>query len=296
MKIKNFVALALVFAVLFSFCACRKLDGNIEIEGGSDDIGDNSDVETTLSKEMQEFIDSITDPNNEDKYYVKNDAVLSISDEPIDDSKLVEVEVKTDEEGKPIHGESQTLFEKLEQSDRYTMRMTIKNETAEGESTTVDVTMMKDGDNSYIETKLPVSDGSVLPASILVKDGKCVIYMSSLRAYMNVPQETYEEMTNEMKLATTQESTAEYIKSYTYDINGTTYAVDEYLDDSQIVRYMFLNDEIKRIEISDEEGNKTIMEYTEMSDTVDQSKFTVPKGYMDMTALMNSSEFGGILG
>jgi hypothetical protein len=295
MKIKSIIAITLMFAVLFSLCACRKLDNSVEIDGEGETYSDSNsladtseDVSTTLSEEMQEFVNSITDPAKEDEYFEKNDAVLGIADEAIDTEDMTEVTVKTDSDGNPVHGDQKTFFNKLADAEQYTIKMTLKSISTDGESTTVNITMMKNGSDAYIETKLPVSNGSALPMTILLKDKKCTIYMTSLKAYMEVPQDTYTSIVDEMELATSQESTATYVESGEVDVNGTTYDVDVYEDDGSTIKYYYLNDEIKRVEAIDSDGNISIIEYTQITMTADASKFTAPTGYLNMTNIMNS--------
>ena len=295
MKIKSIIAITLMFAVLFGLCACRKLDNSVEVDGEGETYSDSNsmadasdDVSTTLSEEMQEFVNSITDPAKEDEYFEKNDAVLGIADEAIDTEDMAEVTVKTDSDGNPVHGDQKTFFSKLADAEQYTIKMTLKSISTDGESTTVNITMMKNGSDAYIETKLPVSNGSALPMTILLKDKKCTIYMTSLKAYMEVPQDTYTSIVDEMELATSQESTATYVESGEVDVNGTTYDVDVYEDDGSTIKYYYLNDEIKRVEAIDSDGNISIIEYTQITMTADTSKFTAPTGYLNMTNIMDS--------
>ncbi len=295
MKIKSIIAITLMFAVLFGLCACRKLDNSVEVDGEGETYSDSNsladtseDVSTTLSEEMQEFVNSITDPAKEDEYFEKNDAVLGIADEAIDTKDMTEVTVKTDSDGNPVHGDQKTFFSKLADAEQYTIKMTLKSISTDGESTTVNITMMKNGSDAYIETKLPVSNGSALPMTILLKDKKCTIYMTSLKAYMEVPQDTYTSIVDEMELATSQESTATYVESGEVDVNGTTYDVDVYEDDGSTIKYYYLNDEIKRVEAIDSDGNISIIEYTQITMTADTSKFTAPTGYLNMTNIMDS--------
>lgn len=319
MKIRSICAVLLIFAVLFSFCACRKSVTSGEVVTVTDEYGNtytsavgSSDTlltdengqpitseSTTLSPEAQSFIDSITDVNKQDEYFEKDDAKLEISNDPINIDKMETVDVKTDENGDPIHSEIQQnnqTITNIETADKYTIKMTIESKSADGESSTVQVTTMKRGQDIYVQTKLPTGNGLSLPISMVAVNGKCTIYMDSLRAYMDIPNDTYKSLTEEMEMGVQKDNDAEFVKSGNVTVNGKTYLVDVYKDGDTEIRYFYLNGDIKRVETEDTDGNVTIIEYTEISDKVDDSKFAARAGYMNMSALMDSEEFGGLFG
>ena len=291
MKLKNWAAIILVFALAFGFCSCRKLDNKIDVNGNSvnGDVngGESSDVSTTLSKEMQEFVDSMTDPAKESEYYQPNEAELSIADGVIDTEKMVDV--STDPDANPENRDVEYI-KKVTEGKKYTVKMTIKTIPTDGDTVSTNVTMMKNGDDSYIETQLPVAgSNTVLPMSIVKKDGKCTMYVTSMKAYMDIPDDTYETMLEEIQAASdASNNDAEFVESGKIDVNGTTYDVDIFTEDGTTIKKYYANDELKRIEAIDPDGNISIVEFTEISDEVDESKFVTPKGYFNMTDLMDS--------
>ena len=328
MKFRSTAAVILVFSVILSFCACRKLDTE-NFQPGSyviDDSGEKHEVETTvnekgdteyfyvdnsgeqvvvekkdiitttaayneisLTPEQESFIESFNDPKAMEEHLdYSPEAELVIADDIIDTEEMEEVENTS----QPLHPGRAEYISDLTAGDSYTLDVTLRTKS-EGNNSTMNMVTCKSGDKLYFSTKIPTDNGGSMPLNILKANGKCTVYLPSYMISIDVPAESLQEMQNEINFAQDQEETGlEYQDSYTITgEDGSTYDVDLYKSEDVTVKYYFLGDDLKRVESSDGNGNDMIIEYNVVTTSVDESKFITPVGYIDMTNVIDSDEF-----
>lgn len=345
MKVKGVLSLVLVFAVVFSFAACRKLESSGEYETVKDlyivdDLGETYAVETqvnedtgeteyyytdnlgnavTVSEEVvvsttklskvtttgangetesagkpspadaAEIIEALTDPAKQEEVYEMETVPMKISDEPIDTGDMKKDTPQLDSEGNPEHPAYMQAIDRVTGSDQYTIDITMK--LIDGsDNITINTVVMKSGNNTYVETSLPVENGR-LPIRILAKNGKTIIYFPTLRVYIEGDQDYLQELTSTINDVTNDKKEGEYQSSGTVEYGGTTYNVDIYKDDEgSTIKYYYLNDNLKRMEVLQKNGSSTIVEINSIRNTADKSKFIAPVGYINATDLMDNAE------
>ena len=336
---RNIIAILLVFALLVSFAACRKLETEYTIEtrpyvvdsnGVTQDVQsivnsdgeteyfyydnsgnkitvDSKDVEvetkkvavtapTTLSPEAQSLFDVFNDPEKFEEL-MEEDATepkLEMSDGIISDDQFNKIDTDIGSDGKPVRDKAREQYMKIVEGETFTMDMVMKTNT-NGEEMALPIVAVRDGDNLFLETAMPV-DGSkgAMRLQFLILNGKAYTVIPQMRAYMEVPKETIDQMGLGDIVAEETKDNSEYVESGEVKINGKTYICDVYKSEDSTIKYYFLNGELKRIETISGE-NTAIMEINNLSDKADKSKLVLPKGYLDLATIkeFNLSEIYG---
>ena len=336
---RNIIAILLVFALLVSFAACRKLETEYTIEtrpyvvdsnGVTQDVQsivnsdgeteyfyydnsgnkitvDSKDVEvetkkvavtapTTLSPEAQSLFDVFNDPEKFEEL-MEEDATepkLEMSDGIISDDQFNKIDTDIGSDGKPVRDKAREQYMKIVEGETFTMDMVMKTNT-NGEEMALPIVAVRDGDNLFLETAMPV-DGSkgAMRLQFLILNGKAYTVIPQMRAYMEVPKETIDQMGLGDIVAEETKDNSEYVESGEVKINGKTYICDVYKSEDSTIKYYFLNGELKRIETISGE-NTAIMEINSLSDKADKSKLVLPKGYLDLATIkeFNLSEIYG---
>lgn len=336
---RNIIAILLVFALLVSFAACRKLETEYTIEtrpyvvdsnGVTQDVQsivnsdgeteyfyydnsgnkitvDSKDVEvetkkvavtapTTLSPEAQSLFDVFNDPEKFEEL-MEEDATepkLEMSDGIISDDQFNKIDTDIGSDGKPVRDKAREQYMKIVEGETFTMDMVMKTNT-NGQEMSLPIVAVRDGNNLFLETAMPV-DGSkgAMRLQFLILDGKAYTVIPQMRAYMEVPKETIDQMGLGDIVAEEAKDNSEYVESGEVKINGKTYICDVYKSEDSTIKYYFLNGELKRIETISGE-NTAIMEINSLSDKADKSKLVLPKGYLDLATIkeFNLSEIYG---
>ena len=131
------------------------------------------------------------------------------------------------------------------------------------------------------------SSGS-MTVKFYIKDGKCRAYLPNIKAYFELPDESYKDMMEEVALgmqSTDQEGYQGTVKAL---LNGKSYDVDIYEQDGNTVYYYYTGATPKRIESTAKDGSSSILEYTQIAYSADNKYFTEPIGYFPMTDLMKA--------
>lgn len=353
---KSIVALVLVFSSLFSFAACRKIEGNGKFVIESkvyvvDSDGVTRDVETRVN-EKGETEYYYTDYNGEtvtvQKSSVKTETTrvavtnarvtttgpngeteppslppqleafenllngsedpeeameqladtkvetLDIAEDVVPDSAIKDVSVPVASDGRPTHNTSIKTYADILSGNTYTikmkMRATMPTEDGKTEEVTMPITVMRSGNKYYYEMSYPVSKLYSMTMAALIGDNAYYMIIPKMRAYMSVPMEQasgfLEDASGESLFDAEMFNNPDgtYVGSGVVTLNGKSYTVDTYENEGTTIRYFFENDQLKRIETIDGE-NTTIMELTSITATVDNSKFTLPQGYIDLAKI-----------
>ncbi|MBQ6266282.1 MAG: hypothetical protein IJK64_00760 [Clostridia bacterium] len=353
---KSIVALVLVFSSLFSFAACRKIegDGKFVIESKAyivDSDGVTRDVQTrvnengeteyyytdvngetvpvqknsvktattrvavtdpraattgpngeTASQALPEQLQSIenllngTEDPDEAMEQLADEKVetLDIAADVVPESAIKDVEVPVSSDGKPTHNASIKTYSDILSGNTFTLKMkmraTMPKDNGTTEEVTMPITVMRSGDKYYYEMAYPVNKLYSMTIAALVGDNAYYMIIPKMRAYMSVPKEQANEMLEDAsgdslfdsEMFNNPEGT--YVGSGVVTLNGKSYTVDTYENDGATIRYFFENDQLKRIETIDGD-NTTIMELTSLTTTVDNSKFVLPSGYIDLATI-----------
>lgn len=343
---RNIIAICLIFALLMSFAACKKLpqdsefvvesqvyvvddegvthnvqtendengkqiyyyidgNGNKVVVSKKDVVVESTKVRKTtttvyagleLTPEEQSFLDVYNDPDAFENLVDENltEPELEI-DEIIPEENFEEIKVEVDKDGNPKHDNIEDRYTDIVKGEKYTMDMALKTVT-NGETMTIPMKVIRNGDKMYFETAMPVNGQGSMKMAFLLRDDTCYFIVPGMRAYMQMPMEGMDDIFNtDFTGSFDEESQATYISTSEVEYNGKKYLCDVYESEGSTVKYYYTDNEFKRMEATDPDGNITIMEFNEVSDKADSSKLKVPSGYIDMTKLMGQ-DFSGLLG
>ena len=326
---RNIIAILLVFALLVSFAACRKLETEYTIEtrpyvvdsnGVTQDVQsivnsngeteyyyydnsgnkitvDSKDVEvetkkvavtapTTLSPEAQSLFEVFNDPEKFEELVEEDitEPKLEMSDGIISEDKFNKIDADIGSDGKPVRDEARKKYMEIVEGEIFTMDIVIKSNT-NGDEMSIPVTAVRDGDNLFVETAMPV-DGSkgAMKLQFLILNGKAYAIIPQMKAYMEVPKEYIDEMAFGDIVNEETQDNSEYVETGEVKINGKTYTCDVYKDGDTTIKYYFLDGELKRMETINGEDT-AIMEINSLSDKADKSKLALPKGYLDLATI-----------
>ena len=327
-------AIILVFALLLSFASCRKIDkGSIVTESkvyivddegvtrdifssGSDyyyydesgnrQMVDSKDivvetnkvtmVEThSLTPEAQSFVESFGDVDSIEDMMQADVTVPDLDNgELIPEDSFNDIEIEVDSEGNPVHENVALSYTDIISSDTFTMESNIQT-ISNGEKNVLPMTIMRNGNNLYFETALPLKEGGgSTRVNMLFLDDMCYIIIPSMRAYLSIPKETAGEMIP-ADAFDIEGIEGEYISSGEVDFDGQTYVCDVYDTDGSTTKYFYLDGQLKRVETVKGEDS-SIIEFKKLTTEVDKSKFAVPKNYIDMSTVLGSDYLSTITG
>ncbi len=327
---KNILAIILVFSLLLSFAACRKLDSEsitieskvyiVDEEGVTRDVynvgsdyyyydesgnrieADSKDVvvETntvrvtesqTLTPEAQSFMQQFEDAGSiEDMMEADVTQPTLENDQLIPDDAFNEIEVDVDADGNPIHEEVELTFEEVLAGEQFTLDVKLKVVT-NGTETVAPFLFMRDGDNLYFETAMPLENGlGSTRLNFILLNGDCYVVIPSMRAYMQIPKEVAGEMVPgaDSALEGIEETEGTYVSSSEVVYNGQTYICDEYENEGVVTKRYYQGNQLKRIETVSG-SDVSIMEVNEVSTSVDKSKFVAPKNYFDLATVYGNN-------
>lgn len=331
---KNTVAIILVFALLLSFAACRKIDkGSITIEtrpyivddeGVTHDIynsgseyyyfdseGNKIEVEsknvvigtnkvvvtegTTLTPEAQSFIDSFGDVESIEDMVQADITVPDLDNGVlIPDDTFNDIEIEVDADGNPVHEDVKMSYSEIIENDTFTLQSNIQAITG-GQKNVLPMNIMRNGDNLYFETAIPLKEGlGSTKVNMLFLDNTCYIIIPSMRAYLSIPKETAGEMIPSDAFDI-EGIEGTYVSSGEVEFDGQTYICDVYDTEGAITKYYYLDGQLKRVETVKGEDS-SIIEFKKLSTDVDKSKFAVPKNYIDMSTVLGSDYMSTITG
>ena len=192
---------------------------------------------------------------------------------------------------------NQKFFNQLAKKNAYTLKFTMRSDTGDS-VTTMPVTIAKSGNNMYMEMSMPVdaensgkSQGS-MTVKLYIKDGKCRAYLPNIKAYFELPDESYKEMMNEVALGMQSTDQTGYQGSVTAVLQGKSYDVDIYNENGNTVYYYYNGATPKRIESVSDDGASSILEYTQIVYSADASYFKEPVGYLNMTNMLSGDMSG----
>lgn len=297
---KSIISILMVFVLVASFAACKKLPDDVYVETPTNE---NGEIETTIPAEFEEFINSFdtSDPAEIEKQFEQMldsetvDVELEFGDELIDDSNSAKIEVELDKNGEPDRSDVANNYKEIVGSDSFTMDIVLR-QSMEGNEVNIPFYATCDGDKYYFEMTAPYENkGTLTLGALSLGDGKIYMILPSMRAYMQMSSEEmgdiplgdlFEEQITDME--NSENDTSVYVETREVEVNGKKYSCDIYEDGDITVKYYFSEDALKRIETVDGDENVTIMEINSITAEADSSKFKAPTNYFDMTSLLTS--------
>lgn len=188
-------------------------------------------------------------------------------------------------------------YKAIIESGTYTLKATIKNGDV-----TVPITLYADKGGKYcIETELRTSALSSVKAVFLSDGKKIYLILPTMKMYIEAG--TTDELLGEQDAISAftdptvvQGENAMYVKTDFITLDGKEYVVEEYkTDDGATIKYYYLNENLKRIEAVESNGDATIIEIESISPYVPANAFSLPSGYTDMTGTFNDEGYEGVI-
>ena len=185
--------------------------------------------------------------------------------------------------------QGQKFFQDISSKNAYTMKF-VMSSTADGQSSSMPVTIAKNGDKMYIEASAPIDiskDSGSMTIKAYINGDKARIYTPELKVYMDLPSEQVKEFMDEFKLGVEAPEKNNYKGSAEIKIGGKIYYVDVYESEDGTSYYYYDGQNLKRIEHKDKDGTASIIEITQVAYSADSKLFTEPSGYYNMTDLLS---------
>ena len=293
MKKRNILAiLATLSAVLVAFTACGK--------GGEDDVT-NPTVVGVDGQVYEEVTEVVTDAEGNTNVVtvtkpVQNpgtdgttasgeagttaEGVTTYEDVTFPEGEKIEVEV--DKEGKPAESKMLKILNASSKSKSFYLNATIvTNQNLGIVETGMPMKLYMKGSKFAIEMKMG------LATFRMAYDGKSMnIILPETKYYYSVAAGEEGEMVDETlnMWDSIGSETMAYVETTNVKLKGVEYVCETYSDSTNTNKYYFNSkDELKRIEIIAADGTTTIFKVTECSSNVDESIFSVPKGYKQLS-------------
>lgn len=301
---KRLLSLLLATVVILGLSACKGKDGKeTSVTDETSSAQGSSQVELTtepltFSQEEAEQLKEFLGEDAIDNFIEESTVPVSmaISDKLIDGEET-EIEVELDSSGKPADSVMEKSFTDILKSGTYTSKFIISNLDANGKpvSDLIPLTTIVEGKKVYMEATMPADSGSIRCAFLFTPDGSYII-IPSMKAYMTFEDTGLGEDFNEM-FSSIEQIEGEYSENTNYvstaevTFDGQTYICETYETEGNVSKYYSQDDNIKRIEMINADGNTTIIEVEEISPKADSSKLNLPSGYIDITTLMTENTF-----
>lgn len=307
---KSVIALALVFALIFSLAACgkEKTDNGKSTSAAptasSDALSTTSagiltPEDLTLSDEEKELMTQagITEDfsnmiDNEEA------ATLVVADGPVTGEEKP-IEVNLDENGQPTQDKGVKKWNDIISDGKFTMELVCSDDA----TTVVPLTLISADNKIFVEARVPITEDAAAAApNSKVQTIKCgflndgsnfYLLIPSLKLYLNAGEGTVGDLIPDTSFLNNDKA---YTSSAEVEIDGKTYVchhynVNEEGADGTTLKYYFLNDDLKRIEVCDDTETVTIFDIVSVSEDVNESKLKLPTNYADLTALVDADNF-----
>lgn len=236
--------------------------------------------ENILPDDVQQVIDSVKD--NPESVFDKADKEdgLQMSDDLVSD----EIVTLPADQGAKDAAKRLSSYSKIVSSKKFTIDATVKEVSSQ--TTEYPFTYIRNGDGAFVETSIPFDEeGTIIKAEMIIVDGKTYCVIPSIRSYMVVEDMTIDDLASGNFSSKELESYT-FVESGTVTVNGKKYICDVYTVDKETVKYYYdTNNNLIRIERI-AKNQAVITEINEIKTTADSSKIKKPRGYIDLTKLM----------
>ncbi len=289
MKKRNIIAiLASLAVVLTVFTACDKSgdDTNPTIVGADGQVYEqvtevvtNAAGEAVTDAEGNTKVDTVTKPVTTTGNG-STESTTTYEDVTFPEGEKVEVEV--DKEGRPEDCKLDKLLTASAQNKALYLNCTVVTSDNFGLGETgINMKMYMKNDKFALEFPLLITTIRV------AYDGKEMNFMiPSQKSYY--PIASGEDSVGVIDSVAMWESivsdSLEYKETTNVTIRGNSYVCEVYGDSTNVNKYYFNSkDELKRIEVIAADGTTSILKVNECSTNIDDSIFTVPNGYTQLT-------------
>lgn len=235
-------------------------------------------VETTTDKKDEG--NKTEGTTGSDQTAAPEEGSTTFEDVTFPEGELIEVELNSD--GKPVQSKMEKILHASAESKAFYLNCTVvTNQNLGIVETGVPMKLyMKDSKFAF-EMKMG------LATLRMAYDGKSMnVILPETKYYYSVAAGEEGEIVNEsMNMWETIGSTSmEYVSTTNVRIKGTNYVCETYTDSTNTNKYYFDGKgNLKRIEIIATDGTTTILKVHECSSKVNDSIFSVPKGYKQLT-------------
>ncbi len=252
--------------------------------GSSDPYGDVS-----LTPEQESFLANFSGDNAEkfvDHNAEKATLALGNNIHKISMDSISDENISADAASR---NQGQKFFQDISSKNAYTMKF-VMSSTADNQTSSMPVTIAKNGDKMYIEASAPIDiskDSGSMTIKAYINGDKARIYTPNLKAYMDLPSDQVKEFMDEFKLGVEAPEKSNYKGTVKTSIGGKNFEVDVYENDAGTSYYYYDGQNLKRIEHKDKDGTASIIEITQVAYSADSKLFTEPSGYYNMTDLLS---------
>lgn len=208
------------------------------------------------------------------------EGVTTFEDVTFPEGEKIEVEV--DKDGKPTESKMAKILKDSSANKSFYLNATIvTNQNLGFVETGVPLKLYMKGSKFAFEMKLG------LATMRMAFDGKSMnVILPETKYYYSVAAGEEGDMVEESMdmWGSIGSDTMSYVETTNVKLKGVDYICETYTDSVNTNKYYFNDkDELKRIEIIGEDGTTTIFKVHECSSKVDDSIFSVPKGYKQLS-------------
>lgn len=250
---------------------------------------EHSTAETTTGKKQENT--SASEPSSEGSSV---ESTTTYEDVTFPEGTIIEVEMGSD--GKPKEPLMKKVFTDSKNSKQFYINATIVTGEMLGFETGVPVKMYLSGNNMAIEFPL----GVALKVRMVYAGSKMHLIFPTHEYYYTVDsgKDASELVNTDFNLwKNIGSDTMDYVSTSKVTIKGKSYICEEYKDSTNINKYYFdSKKELKRIEMITPDGEAMIFKVSECTAKVDNSIFSVPKGYKPLTEDSMKIFLGGFSG
>ena len=281
---KRIISMLLVFALIFSFAACKKDSDKTPTSGESTTLEGQTGEPTGGETEVftNENGENYTDASGNPVTIPVTVPVSLISEETMPTGKPVEV--TTNPSGKPVDSQIDSALGDIFKGEKYSIKFTTQIDL-DGTKQTMPAAIYVSGQKSLIE--LTMSNQALGKMGILNNGTGKYFLISALagliKGYITVPADAsdeYDDMFNFSGLSDTTDM--EYIQTTKVTYKSVEYTAEEYRSEDSTVKFYFNGGKLKRIEQVSDDGSKVFMENIEISAAFDESIFNIPAGYKEL--------------
>jgi hypothetical protein len=310
---KKIICALMVIALLFTLGACKKDSDNNPTAGETTTVAEQTEETTegpialsvdelkaalgdaganwdgniaTLTEDMklavQEYFTNAGTPvefRDDGVYYTAPTDVTTMPGGTV-------TVVETQADGKPVDSQFDSAVGNLLKSEKYTMSFSIQMKS-DKKVETLPVTAYVSGKKLALKTSMAM-ELKKLEVMMITNGTDFTVVIPSLKAYAKLPADGFDDLFP--SLVNSDDANVKYLGTTKVTSKGVEYICETYKsDDGSVTKYYFNSGKLKRIEITDKDGTPTVFENVNFTATVDESVFTVPKGYADMSALLGNA-------
>lgn len=313
---KKFLCVLMVFALIFSFGACKKDNDNTPTSDGSTTVAGQTDDSSSSGSTNAGATEVVTDDNGEPVTDEKGEPVTKKVDESANtdttqDVSLIsdetmptgtKVEITTTAGGEPVKPLLDSSLGDILKGDKYFIKFTAQIDM-DGSKQKMPAAIYVSGKNSLIEltmgdSGLGVGLGLGKMSVLNNDDGNYLLIsiLGVLKGYVKIPadqSDEYDIMFDFSGISDT--SDMKYIQTTKVPYEGVEYICEEYRSSDATVKFYFNQGKLKRIEQVSDDGSKVFMENIEITAKFDEKIFNIPAGYKEISE-KDLENLSGLLG